>query len=298
MSDVLEFNGTDISDIPVINRPSYFLVNNYGRESYMTILEPVEEFKRTTERAVLAGAYKSVSQLVAAFKEKAPEGNKDSGYNRKDTVEVFFMGFRWRWRPNHKSYYGNITVGYELLPLIARWIALTGASERIDNKSESYLPMKYKGGTARGFGGADIDIQEDDVSPTSIAKEVADFRGAASGAILNPILHSFAGSVTRASQLNIVPREAYDIYDGLMESMWSEQMMQFKAGMKCNYAIKYTDNNGETKFLGALYGGAKIPQWADILTTKEVDKVKVTIININAETEDQAEELMRGLLRT
>lgn len=295
MDNVLDYKGVEISDIPVINRPSYFLVNNYGRESYMTILEPIGEFKRTPERVMLASSYKSVAQLVAAFKEKAPVGNTESGYNRKDVVEIFFMGFTWQWRPNHKSFYGGIRTGYELLPLIARWIVLTGAQDHIDNKSVDYLPIKYCGGTGKGFGGAEVD--EDLVTVVSDNnKSIADFEKAVASAKVNPLIHSIAGTVARAAQLNIVPKEAFMLYDNMIDRLWKGDSIKINADFSCKYVLQYEDD-GKSTFIGAFYGRGELPSWAKEVDDMDTNGYKVTLVSIDANNINDAEKMMESLLK-
>ncbi len=295
MDGDLTFNGAEISTIPVINRPSYFLVNNYGRESYLTILEPIEDFSQTTERAVLAGAYKSVSQLVNAFRKEVPVGGKDLGFDRKDTVEVFFMGFRWRWRPNHKSYYGNITIGYELLPLIARWIVLTKTMESIDNHNPAYLPIKYKDGTAKGFGGADAETPRLDTSKMAVEKHVDGIQKTIANNTLKPLIPSVAGTFMRAAQLNVVPKQAYEMYDEMMSNLWKSSNGGVKNSSKGKYVVLLNKGDGLYDYVGALYGNADMPVWAKILNRKESGNVTVTLIEIQAYTTEQAEDLMNGL---
>lgn len=289
MEGAITFNGEEISNIPVINRPSYFLVNNYGRESYVTILEPVDDFKRTTERAVLAAPYKSVKQLINAFKENVPVGSTESGFSRKDTVEVFFMGFRWKWRPNHKSFYGAIPEGYELQPLIARWVVLTGAAGGIDNHNPEYLPIRYSGGTGRGFEDLRVnDVQSaNDKTATSDSVEI--------GSILRPIVHSLLGSFMRAAQLNIIPKEAYTIYDTIIQSEWPKSLKQLSVSDGCKYALSCTDESDQTRFVGAVYGGAKLPDWAEQVIRKDEGGVIVTLVMIKASSAGQAEDFMKTL---
>lgn len=287
MGSAVTFNGNEISNIPVINRPSYFLVNNYGNESYVTILEPVDDFKRTPERAVLASAYKSVAQLIGAFKEKVPD-NANKAYKRKDTVEVFFMGFRWVWRPEHTSFYGTISAGYELLPLIARWAVLTGALSGIDNKDPAYLPIKYWSGTARGFGNIQLNQKMIEV-PTESGKEVR-FENK-----LVPILYSLAGNVARAAMLNIIPKEAYDLYDKIMGKMFNG-MERTKYGTNNGYIVQWTDGTGAKKFISAVYGSGTLPEWAEEIAKETDANITVTVISIKAGTVDEAQSRVKELL--
>lgn len=294
MSDVIAFEGNEISNIPVINRPSYFLVNNYGRESYMTILEPIDDFASSPERKILAGAYKSVKQLANTFKEQVPIGSKAEGFDRKDTVEVFFMGFRWRWRPNHKSFYGNITVGYELLPLIARWIVLTGALDRIDNNSTDYLPIKYQGGTARGFGGNMSYDHDDYVTDEERAAEHTHFMQVLSEHTLKPVVHCMAGSVQRAAYLNFIPREVYTMYDKLLDSELKGNLSASKHVPAGKYVLR-CEQDGIVMYVGAVYGGKELPEWAKLISSRNDNNIVISLIAITAKDADEANQLMESL---
>lgn len=293
MDDALVFNGEEISNIPVINRPSYFLVNNFGRESYMTILEPLDEFKRTPERVMIAEPYKSVQQLRKSFMEQVHVGNTEQGYNRKDTEEVFFMGFRWRWRPNHKSFYGTIPTGYELLPLIARWVVLTGVIDKIDNHSLDYLPARYQGGTGRGFGNVESEDSEV-LTKEAVDAEIAHTTSVVFSKTLTPIVHTLAGSVARAAQMNIVPKEAFDIYDNILH-----QKRLIESGFRVNpnnqYTIFWYEDNVPV-YAGAVFGGGDYPKWMKVIDAQERNGFKVSFVSISADSSDHAESLMRSLL--
>lgn len=295
MASLVAFNGVDISCIPVINRPSYFLVNNYGHESYMSIVEPMEDYKRTPERAVLAGPYKSVSELIAGFKEEVPCFSEGSKYNRKDTEEVFFMGFRWRVRPNHRSFYGNISASYELLPVIARWIALTGRAGAIDNKNKDYLPLNYLGGTGKGFGGQYAEPPKVDESSMALDKHVEHVQKTISNNVLIPIAISLRGSYLRAAQMNIVPKVAFEVYDALMHSIWNNTVYNVKSVQSSKYVMSGTDIEQHAVFLGGFYGAAKIPEWATEISTGSRNGVVVSIVKIKANTIEEAESLMVSL---
>ncbi|MCM1441184.1 MAG: hypothetical protein NC131_18575 [Roseburia sp.] len=297
MDVVLDYNGTEISSIPVINRPSYFLVNNYGRESYMTILEPIGQFQVSPERKVLAAAYKNVSQLIAGFREKAPTGSTEQGYSRKDTMEVFFMGFTWRWRPNHKSFYGAMSPTYELLPLVARWIVLTGAVNFIDNQSEAYLPIKYHGGTSRGFGMLEANPKPIDNSKEANEKHIAEVEAIVASRTLQPMAHSLAGSVARAAQMNVVPKEAFRLYDTMMSQQFSDGTSRLRLNPGHQYVVQYQDSPDTVKFLGAVYGGAPLPNWTKLTCTMGEGSLKVTIVEITASDINEAENLMVGLIK-
>lgn len=284
-----------IEDIPVINRPSYFLVNNYGNEGYMTILEPVGDFRRTPERVKEARKYDTVVQLASAFKAIAPVGNTESGYKRKDIVEISFMGFDWVWRPNHKSFYGNIPAGYELLPLIARWVALTGTMAKIDNGDPAYLPARYKGGTGRGFGNFGENMSNEDTSKMALDKHIQNIQETISNNILIPIAVSLKGSYLRAAQMNIVPNEAFEVYDGLMHSLMTGDVHSVKSVPESKYVIMGSDSEKHQEFIGGFYGAASLPDWATEIATGEKNGVDVTVAKIKANTIEEAESLMVSL---
>lgn len=299
-------NGVEIENVLVLNRPSYFLVNNYGNEGYMTILEPLEDFRATADKKAMAANYKNLKELVGAFRAKTHIGTAKDGYDRKDTEEVSFMGFTWRWRPNHKSFYGNIREGYELQPLIARWGALTGNIARIDNHDAKYMPLRYKGGTGQGFGGEEIrstSSNDDAAIAQENAKMVADVESKLSGDeafencdVVFPIMHTFFNQITRAAQLNVFSEETIKVYESLMLNSWQPNVKGWSTSNRLNYIIPYTTDTGENKFLGAFYGRKELPSWAEFLIAENTPTTKVTLVNVQANSAEEAESYMQAML--
>ena len=160
----LLFNGVALINVPIINRPSYMLQNNYGNEVYIPILEPcgIVTAKQLAEPHFksMADQYKTAEEVKRAFFAKYPETTEGK---LKDSKEVMFMGFNYIYHPKHTTYSGAISRNYILQPLLARWyIAKYGKlNQTMKATNPDTMPRKYNGGTGKGISFDDFSNTED-----------------------------------------------------------------------------------------------------------------------------------------
>ena len=146
------FNEVPIDSLKVWNTPSYVQQNVYGNMKYYPVLEPVDsiEMKDITDAHIeRAKQYKSTDEVVAAFFNWNP---RTTGGKLSDSKNINFLGFRYVYHPNHKTYYGNVDEEYLILPAIARWMMCINASTDDDDFDDAHrFPRGYKGGCSRGY---------------------------------------------------------------------------------------------------------------------------------------------------
>lgn len=151
MNSIL-FNETPIEKLDVWNTPSYVQQNIYGNMKYYPVVEPIDIITKSDINDAYieqAKKYESTDKLVEDFFKWNP---RTTGGKLSDSKLIRFLGFRYKYHPNHKTYYGNVDEEYLLLPIIARWMLCINASTANDDFDEAHrFPREYRGGCSRGY---------------------------------------------------------------------------------------------------------------------------------------------------
>lgn len=146
------FKEEPIDSLNVVNTPSYVQQNVYGKLKYYPVVEPANFISAkdiTEEHKKNAMKYKSVDEVVEAFFKYHPEEN--SG-RLTESKEINFLGFKYVYYPNHKTYYGNVSKSYLLLPIVARWyMAVNEDAVDSDFTNAHRFPRGFNGGESAPF---------------------------------------------------------------------------------------------------------------------------------------------------
>lgn len=146
------FKEEPIDSLYAINTPSYVQQNVYGNLRYYPVVEPTDFISIediTEEHKKNAMKYSSVEEVVEAFFKYHPEENSGK---LTDSKEVYFLGFKYIYHPHHKTYYGNVSKSYLLLPIVARWyMAVNKDASDNDFTSAQRFPRGFNGGESAPF---------------------------------------------------------------------------------------------------------------------------------------------------
>lgn len=146
------FKEEPIDSLYAINTPSYVQQNVYGNLRYYPVVEPTDFISAediTEEHIENALKYNSVEDVVEAFFKYHPEENSGK---LTDSKEVNFLGFKYIYHPHHKTYYGNVSKSYLLLPIVARWyMAVNKDASDSDFTSAQRFPRGFNGGESAPF---------------------------------------------------------------------------------------------------------------------------------------------------
>lgn len=146
------FKEEPIDSLYAINTPSYVQQNVYGNLRYYPVVEPTDFISAediTEEHKKNAMKYNSVEEVVEAFFKYHPEENSGK---LTDSKEVNFLGFKYIYHPHHKTYYGNVSKSYLLLPIVARWyMAVNKDASDSDFTSAQRFPRGFNGGESAPF---------------------------------------------------------------------------------------------------------------------------------------------------
>ena len=141
----ITFNGVELLQIPVWNKPSYMQHNAYGRLRYIPILEPVDfvspkEINETNKKFV---RNMKVEEIVDDFFKKFPEetGKLNNFY------EIEYLGYKYKYHPSHKTHYGNIDKHYIIMPVLVRYYIDYYLKKNPEDKQ--FLPRGYNEGLSR-----------------------------------------------------------------------------------------------------------------------------------------------------
>lgn len=149
------YNGMDIGEMGnVCDMPTLIPRSNWGNETYVPVLEPLTRFVNNGQR--WGKDFDTVRDLVEDFTKFVEKYNAPE-YSDTKCVEIEYCGYKYLWRPRHKTHYGTYTMYYFALPIIARYAFYCYPTLEIDHNSVAALPYKYKGkGTAKGLFNPDM----------------------------------------------------------------------------------------------------------------------------------------------
>lgn len=150
--DYIMYKDRPIDSLLFVNIPSYVQQNVYGRLRYYPVLEPVTDVSvndlKEPKIVEAAKRFKSTEEVVKAFFEWNPP---TTGGKLTDSREIQFLGYKYIYHPNHKTYYGNVDREYLILPAIMRWYVSVKDEDRYNFSPKYIYPRGYQGGESRGF---------------------------------------------------------------------------------------------------------------------------------------------------
>lgn len=130
----------------VADMPTFIPKNIFGKETYLPVLEPLEQFD--INKCPRPGKdFEYVFQLIEDFKQYVEQYANST----EKVVEIEYCGFRYLWRPKHKTHYGTYGSTYLLQPIIARYFLYCMPTLQLDVEAGA-LPYKYNHmGTGKGI---------------------------------------------------------------------------------------------------------------------------------------------------
>lgn len=153
----LEAFGMELANFKsVVDMPTFIPKNVFGKETYLTVLEPLEQFNPST--CPKPGKdFEYVFQLVEDFRRHVAQYENST----EKVVEIEYCGYKYLWRPKHKTHYGTYGSVYLLQPIIARYFLYHQPT--LDLSVEvGALPYKYNHkGTAKGIFNPNMKFSED-----------------------------------------------------------------------------------------------------------------------------------------
>lgn len=240
------FNGIEIKNIRVINRPSFMYQNTFGNMQAIPVVAPIDmidaEELGKPERMNAAKKYSTMKELVDDFFTRFPETNEGT---LKDYQEITFLGFRYQYHPKHLTYYGRLNKSYILTPIIARWIVAQDGYYQIADSDVNTFPKDYNRGTGYGF-------SEYEKEPDGPAIEVSEPK---TDCNLKDFLIPFFAPLTieRTIAKANCPAEGFNALDALLSDQDSSVAVTWnKLGAACPYIGEISVLDG-TMYVVAVY---------------------------------------------
>lgn len=144
----ISVNGTELKhEKGICNIPTFVPKNVFGKETYITVLEPVEEITDVASLIKPSITFNTVEELVDNFLAFV----KKYENSEEKVVEIEYLGYKYLWRPKHKTHYGSYAMEYLIQPIIARYLFAVMPDAGLDADINDMLPYKYNNkGTGKG----------------------------------------------------------------------------------------------------------------------------------------------------
>ena len=128
------------------NIPTFVPKNVFGKETYLVVLEPLQEVNDGS-LTVPNVTFKTVNELVEHFYRFVQQFDEST----EKVVQIEYLGYRYLWRPKHKTHYGSYAKEYLIQPIIARYFMACNKDAKLNCDMNDALPYKYAGcGTGKG----------------------------------------------------------------------------------------------------------------------------------------------------
>ena len=277
--------GKNIRDIrDICNIPTFVPKNVFGKETYITVLEPVEEVKEGEELITFPDIkFNTVGDLVESFFNYviAFEDSTES------VVEISFCGYKYLYRPKHKTHYGSYAREYLIQPLIARYIFGKMPGFKLECDPNDVLPYKYDGyGTGKGVFYYDMKIDNTSAPVKAESKTDTTFN-APDGFYTH--MNSISG-FNKAFTVAKIGKQAID------------EITDFVSHIKQEAKINLVFNSTRTldicrakEFEGYCLLGYKTNQEStkNVKVLKVPEHPNVCLLFVQKETEDEALEILK-----